>query len=417
MTRAGSLLVPLLLLSASSARATECGELKLQATYLKAAVGAEETLRNASKVKELTAALKSLERRVASACAPKRVGISALPLGYLPVPPGNSSRVTFDPGESWQLVMTAHGLRGGLTLGEPALVQLPAGMHWEVDGKVGKAGDIMIAVATNAQLVIEETSLGKGSWRVEVRGQPTLVSLAQIRGCAEGSSIAGLSPAACAVLARIDPLGGGGALPERGRALLVGEWQYGGPIAIDLGDEELTGMVTGGPPPRLDMPLELTSPIDGITEGRQLMVTFEGNRQNAGGGAGFRLANDCGDDAACAKQRFAVEIWYDRIFGVPFIRTPPRVPYSASIVGRIANRLERPIGGQRMMATAGGRSAITLTDRDGSYRFDGLFPGEVSIFPVARKLGEKPRADQTRTLTAGAAETKATVLYIDRFFE
>ena len=420
-----SSLIGALALVPGALHATECGELRLQSASLKAAATVEQGLGHADKAKDAQTKLKAIDKQREAACAPRKVTISALPLGYVSLPPGNASHASFDPGEKWRLSLATNaGASSGVVFAEMATVDLPHGLHWDTAaGGKTVAGDLMIAYATDATLTVEEPQPGKGVWKVEVKSRPQLVSLAAARSCADGKGDAGakLTPAQCQVLVRADPLGGKATgLPERARAVLLGEWQYGGGTVIELGDEELSEIPESAGAPRLELNLDLSAPIPGISDGKKLTVTLEANGQTGGGGAGLKLAQDCGTDAACDKQRLAVEIWYDRVYGVPFWRTPPAAAGTATgakIGGKITDRLSRPIAGQRVRAIVAGRHAVTMTDSDGEYRFEGLSSGDATIYPISRKMSGKPRADLVKTVPVGMGEQKAPPILVDKLFE
>lgn len=410
----------------SAARATECGDLRLQATNWKAAAAVEQQLNHSGTAREAKTQLEKVERKIQQACAPKTVTIAALPLGYLAVPPGTASRAAFDPPEKWRpQFTTAAGAQAGILFAEPASLDVPRNMHWEADARAVKApGDVLVAVVEGAKLTVEEPQAGRGTWRISTTQKPTLVASSQLRLCAQGkpADLGGLklSQPSCQMLARVDPLGAvAGALPERGRAMLVGEWQYGPQVTLDLGSEELADLSPSGSEPSVPLTLDLSAPIPGVSDGKHLVVTAETNRLPSGGGATFKLSQECAaGDAACEKQWFAEEVWFDRAFGVPFLRAPSTGGTGTRIVGRIADRLERTIVGQRVLVDDAGRHVVTMTNSDGDYRFDGMPAGQATVFPVARHVGDRPaKPDQAKRLLVGSGEAKAPTLLIDKLFE
>jgi hypothetical protein len=418
MLRVRPVLVVLLL--AARARATECGELRLAVAHFKAAATAEEAARRTKQANEAREALHAAQGKLAAACAPRHATILALPLGYLPVPSGNASKLSFDAGDRWRLnIITQAGAPSGIVFMDPVALDLPA-LHWESASLAKAPGEALLAVAVDAQLTVEEPVAGRGSWRIDLKGKPPLtIPMSQIRACAGGKGDAGahLGRDTCQMLARVDPVPRPGAVPDRGRALLVGEWQYGWHTGFELGDVELSELPAGGPAPRLDLALPLSAPIPGIADGKKLEVTFEANRQERLEGVALKLGHECAaDDGVCEGQRFDVEVWYDRIFGVPFLRTPPAAAAATRADGRVTDRLARPVAGQRVTLQSGGRKILTITDKFGDYRFDGLFGGEALIFAVGRKPTSKP-LEESRTVSLGLGELKVPVLYVNKLIE
>ena len=415
--------------AAGSAAATECGELRAEAAQWKAAASVEETLastigdatraKHQAAARESSAQLKNIERRLAAACAPKRTTIAALPLGYVVVPPGNGSRASIDPGERWGLALTTlAGAKSGIVFNDPAIVNVPGGARWESEGKVD---ELAVVVALDAQLTVEEPTQGVGSWRIDLKAAPVVVPAVTLKACAEGGSgnIGGakLPATTCAMLLRVAPLASPTAVPERGRATLIGEWQYGDRAGFELGDE-LAEVASSGPPPRLDLALDLAAPIPGVSEGKKLVVTAGLNRKQNLAGSAVKLAEECGaDDTACQEQWFSVEVWFDRTFAVPFVRRRPLEKTAIRFVGSVADRLGKTLSGQRVMAASTERRIYAITDPEGKYRFDGLPAGELTIAAVGKKLGQKPQAEYQKVLPVGVLSGSAPKILIDRLFE
>jgi hypothetical protein len=202
--------------------------------------------------------------------------------------------------------------------------------------------------------------------------------------------------------------------------VLIAEWQYGWDRTLELGDDELGELPEGdGAGPLLELPLELSAPLPGLSDGKVLRVFVEANRQRRPAGAGIKLGNGCGDDDdACEKLRFTTEVWYDRVFGVPFLRKPDELEKPAAAVGKVTDRLARPVGGQRLLLTAaGGRRVITITDERGEYRFDELPGGEATLMPVGKNPSNLAKGTELRRLLLGTSETKVPVTYVNKLWE
>jgi hypothetical protein len=423
----------LILAGAATARATECGELRLEQARLSAAATVENSLastiadatkaKHQAAAKEASAQLKTVEKKLAAACAPRKATIAALPLGYLSTGPGNASRVSVEPGEKWGLSLTTlAGAGAGITFQDAAIVSAPAGARWEIDSKVaGEANGLALIVATDAQLTVEEPVAGRGAWRIELgKGAPLIVPYAKVKSCASASGAtdvggARLSGASCQMLLRAAPLDGKDAVPERGRAVLLGEWQYGDRVGFEIGDEIAEVAPPPGPAPRVDLVLELSAPIPGISDGKKLLVTAGANRKSGAQGAMVKLAAECGDDSACQDRWHDVEVWYDRAFAVPQVRVRPTG--SGRVTGAILDRLGKLVAGQRVLAQVGDRKVITMADPDSKFRFDGLPAGEVTVTPIARSLSAKPQKALAHSVTLGVAGGIAPKLFIDRLFE
>jgi hypothetical protein len=411
-----------LLGSAPAARATECGEARQAVAHFKHAASVEESLHHSKEAHEAHSGLATAEHKLQSACQPHRVSIAALPLGFVTGAPGNASKTTVDPPPAWQLVVTTRaGAGSGIVFAEPAELEAPGGMHWETAPNAKATAETLLAVATDAQLIVEEPEAGQGTWKIELKNKPQLVPVGQVRACAGGKGDAGvkLDKASCQMLARVDPTASG--LPERGRAVLVGEWQYGWHSTIETGDLEMSEAPSGGPPPRVDLTLTLSAPVPGVSDGKRLDVTVEANKQNRPAGTNFRLAHTCADeDDACQKQRLAVEVWFDRAFGLPYLRVPPSAVAQGKAMGKVADRLARPMVGQRVMVMEGARKIITMSDDVGEYHFGGLSAGPVTVFAVGKKPTDKPGGpggDESRKVSIGVAETKVPILYVNKLFE
>jgi hypothetical protein len=411
------------LLASSAASATECGELRLAVAHLKAAAAIEESLHHAAPAFTARSQLKQAEGKIKSACAPRKANIAALPLGYVSVPPGNLSKITVEPTEAWHLQFTTRaGAKNGLVFAEPATLELPEGLKWETEVSASSAAnELLIAVATDAVVTVEEPAPGKGSWRIEAKAKPALVPLSKLRACAGGKGDAGLKlgRAACALLAGIDPVAQPGALPDRGRAVPLGEWQFGYRGNLELGAEELSEPPSRVGATRVDLPLELSAPLPGVSDGKQLLVTLEANTQDKPDGALLKLGHGgCGDDdEKCEQARFAVEVWYDRAFGVPFLRVPPPGPLTGALTGKVTDRLARPVTGQRVLVTASGRRVITVTDDHGDFRFDALQAGDASVVPVGKLQSNTPKGDETRAVKVGMEALKVPVIFVNKLYE
>ena len=407
---------------ATAAQATECGDARLAVAHYKTAAAVEETLKHAAEVFTAKTNLKAAEKKLQTACVPKHAQIVALPLGYVSVPPGNLSKITVEPQEGWRpTVTTLAGAQNGLVLADPATLTLPAGMRWETPVSASKsAGEILIAVATDATITVEEPEAGKGSWRIEVKAPPQLWPISKIRACASGKDASlKLPKSACQMLLSVDPVPQAGALPPRGRALLHGEWQYGWHAVFELGPDELGELPKAPAPARLDLALELTAPLPEISDGKKLQVTLEANQQDRPANATLKLAHGgcADDDEACEKQRFAVEVWFDRVFGVPFLRAPNAAGAVGALTGKVTDRLARPIAGQRVLVTEAQRRAIAITDDTGGYRFDNLMSGDATVVPVGRDPANIPKNDEARSLKVPLTERKVPLIFVNKLWE
>ena len=130
------------------------------------------------------------------------------------------------------------------------------------------------------------------------------------------------------------------------------------------------------------------------------------------------MAQDCGnDDDACQKQRHAVTVWYDRVFGVPFVRARPAGVAKATATGKVADRLARPMVGQRIMLIESGRRIVTISDDLGEYHFIDLSGGEATVFPVGKKPTDRPGKEEARKTLVGMGEAKVPILYVTKLFE
>jgi hypothetical protein len=400
-----------------NSRATECGEARLAYAHFKAAAQIEQDQHHAGPAHDARSSLEKADSKMRTACTPHKVKLTALPLGYVSLPPGNGSKATFEPGSDWALhLSTAAGAQNGVVFGEAELA-LPAGQKWETPENA-KGPEIFVAVGSDADLTAEEPEAGKGTWKIEV-GKVTLVPMTQIKSCAGGKGDAGLKldKATCQMLAKIDPLGGPNALPEPGRAAYVGEWQYGWKSGLEVGELEMSETPTAGAPAHLDLALSLSAPIPGVSDGKKLSAALQTNGQLKPLGANVKLSQDCGnDDESCQKQRHAVAIWYDRAFGVPFVRVHSG-PAKATATGKVADRLARPMVGQRIMLLEPGRKVITISDDIGEYHFIDLAGGQATIFPVGKKPTDRPGKEESRPANVGMGEAKVPILYVTKLFE
>lgn len=411
------------LTGSGAARATECGEARLAATHLRAAIGFEQMAGHKKEAAEAQGKLKTVEKKLKDACAPRKVTIAALPLAYVSLPPGNLSKAGFQPGESWHLsVTTMAGSSAGIVFDDPAELQLPSGLKWETEPQAKNVdGEIWLAVAEGATLTVEEPQPGKGVWRIEIKARPLLYPMSKLAACVAGKPDPSvkLPGAACSMLLSVDPVATLTALPDRGRAVPLGEWQYGWHSTLDIGGDQIAAPAPDtAAPARLELALELSAPLPGISDGKKLAVTLESNAQDKPSGASFRLGHSCGDDdEKCEKARFAVEVWYDRVFGVPFLRVPPSGAAQARLVGKVTDRLAKPVAGQRVLMTSGARRIVTATDELGDYRFDGLSAGDAAVVPCGKNPANVPTGDETRAVKLGLGETKVPVIYINKLFE
>jgi hypothetical protein len=414
-----SLVVAFLLVRAADAAATECGELRTQVARMKAAQTAEEQMKRSAGVAEAKKLLREAQGKLDKACAPRKVGITALPLAYWPVPTGNLSKIIFELKETWGLTLTTRaGAAAGVSFDTPAQIEVPEGLKWETELSPNRAAlDHLVAIATDAQLTVEEATPGKATWRIEMKAKPLVVPMSKLAGCAGGKHpVQGLTPHACKMLLAVDPLPHVGSVPERGRAVLHGEWQFGWHAGLDLDASTLGDPPANLPPARLDVALELSAPIPGISDGKLLHVSFEGNKQGKVDGAQLKLGHNCADDdEKCELVRFAAEVWYDRVFGSVFLRAPHGA--GGKLAGKVTDRLARPVGGQRMRMSAGERRIYTITDERGDYRADGVTPGPVAVVPVGKDPANAPRGDETRNVQVGLGETKVPVTFVNKLWE
>jgi hypothetical protein len=187
-----------------------------------------------------------------------------------------------------------------------------------------------------------------------------------------------------------------------------------------VGEVEMSE-VPAGPTAHLELPLQLSAPIPGVSDGKKLTVTLRSNRQQKPLGAAIKLSQECGnDDEACQKQRHDVTIWYDRAVGVPFARARAVGAAKATAMGKVADRLARPMIGQRIMllsSTGGGRKIVTISDDLGEYHFTDVAGGEATIFPVGKKPTDRPGKEEARKVMVGLGEAKAPILYVTKLFE
>ena len=415
------------LLGAPSAWATECGEARLQAAQLKAALTVEEggrepseaaaKARRAAGLKDLRTVIAAADKRLAQTCAPLRTTIAALPLAYVTLPPGAASSTVIEPGERWALTLTTQaGAGAGIVFADPILVTLPPGSRFEAVARADEeVGGAWVLIAVDAVLTVEEPAPGRGSMRIELKGAPVLAPLARLRACADGGG--GKLPAStCRLLTQVVPSTAVDGLPERGRATLLGEWQYGDRISLEIGPE-LGELPVGGPPPRLDLVLDLAAPLPGISDGNRLSLSAAANRQAGLEGGRFKLSQGCPADGGCPDSWMATELWFDRVFAVPFHRRRTLPAAMPRVSGAITDRLGAIIPGQRVLAERGDRRVYTLTDADGRYRVEGLGHGESSVAAVGKKLTVKPRIDYVRRFSTGLAPPVVPTLLMDRRFE
>jgi len=393
------------------AMATECGKLRLEAAHWKAA---QPTTKDAA------GQLRAVEKKLQAACAPVRVSVAAIPLAYVPVPLGNLSRAGLDlPAGPGPTFSTRAGAPAGIVFADSVTLDQPA-IHLETELSPNRSvADVLVAIATDVKLTVEEPQAGHGVWKLESAGEPVLMPLSKIRACASGKDkTAKLLAAVCQSLLVVDPSPGTDAIPERGRAVPLGEWQWGWRATIDLVPDSLGVVPNAKLPVRVPMRFELSAPIPGVSDGKRLDVTLENHARVAPEGLSWKLGHGCGDDdVACEKTRFDGEVWFDRAFGVAFLRAPNTPSKTGSLVGKVTDRLARAIGGQRVVATVGGRRAITITDKDGEFRFEGLPAGETVVVPVGRDPANIAKGDEKRQVLLGTAEVKVPVIFVNKLFE
>jgi hypothetical protein len=414
-----------LTLGASSvACATECGELTAVAQHLRAAA----KVTSSPLAKEAQSQLQAVEPKRQAACAPTTVTISALPLGYLPVPAGNLSKASIDLPQASPLVLTTQaGDEGGLVFDEPATLTLPGPVHLESQLQADtRPGDLQVAVALGARLTVDEFQPGRGRWKIAVPKAPQAVTLSALESCAEGKDRPlGLSKGACEGILVSLPRTRPPAVAARGRGLVLGEWQYGWGATIDLGEpeqalseESASELRQSAPPTRVPLRLELSGPIPGVAEDRVLRVILEEAHTRTA--ATFKLGHSCGEeDAACQDRRTGMQLEWDRAFGVPLLRQVPALPGRPSVLlGKITDRLARPIEGQRVAVTLPNRRVVTtVTDREGEYRLVGLPAGELLVSVVGRERAPRQKGDEPKRIVAGLGETKASVIFISKAVE
>jgi hypothetical protein len=408
-----------LLLVGNWASASECGEARLAQAHFKAAAQIEQDQHHSGPAHDARASLEKADAKVRSACAPHAVKVTALPLAYLTLGPGNGSKTTFEPGSDWALhFSTAAGAANGIVFHDPPELTLPGGVKWETPENA-KGPEVFVAIGSDAQLTVDEPEAGKGTWKIEVE-KTALLPLTAIRACAGGKGDAGakLDKATCQMLMRVDPISGPNAMPEPGRAAYIGEWQYGWKSGLEVGDLEMSETPTAGMPAHVELPLSLSAPIPGVSDGKKLVVALQNNGQLKPQGAVFKLAQECGnDDEACQKVRHSVTVWYDRAFGVPFLRQRPVGAAKASAIGKVADRLAKPLIGQRLMLIEPGRKIITISDDIGEYHFIDLAGGEGTIFAVGKKPTAGPGKEESRKAMLGLGEAKVPILYVTKLFE
>lgn len=416
----GALLLVGLLAGGKAAQATECGTARRQVEQLKAAIAVDESARRGKEVAAARAKLQSLQATVDRTCTTKRATIIALPLGYVTLPEGNASKSEITYSENWEITLTTQaGARHGIAFNTPATVTSAWGTKITADEKSGlKPGETLVAVALGASLVVEEPRPGEGTWKIALAAPPTLIPATKLRACADGKlKLEKLTPFSCEVALSAYPLPFPDSVPGRGRAVYVGEWQYGWQAGHVLVTETMGGFAESKDPVRFDLELELDQPLGAITTGlKRLPVTIEGNRQASTDGVTITLGHTCNDDEACEKKHFAAEIWWDRVFAMPILRQPQSVDLVAS--GKVTDRLAKPIAGQRLLLEGKGRRIITSTNKDGEYRFTALGGGEYTLYPVGKSPTNLLKGgEEKRTVQIGFAEAKLPVLFLNRLHE
>src|SRR5262249_20321562 len=160
--------------------------------HFKAAAQIEQDLHHSGPAHDARAALEKAERQMNSACVPHKVSLTALPLGYLSVAPGVSSKTTFEPpsNDTWRLQLTTSaGAAKGVVFAETAELTLPTGMKWETPENA-KGPELYVAIAPDAQLTTNEPETGKGTWKIEAT-QTAMLPMSAIRACAGGKGDAG----------------------------------------------------------------------------------------------------------------------------------------------------------------------------------------------------------------------------------
>jgi len=89
----------------------------------------------------------------------------------------------------------------------------------------------------------------------------------------------------------------------------------------------------------------------------------------------------------------------------------------AMATGKVADRLARPMVGQRVMLLESGRKIITISDDIGEYHFIELAGGEATIFPVGKKPTDRPGKEESRKAMVGLGEAKVPILYVTKLLE
>lgn len=404
--------------AAGRAEATECGETRREVDRLKAAITVDETARRPAQVSAARAKLQLVEKKLAAACATHKATIVALPLGYVTLPEGNGARAEVTYGENWEIKLTTlAGAKNGVVIAGAATLSSPWGTKLVAEAATpAKPWEPLVAVALGPTVTFEEPRAGEGTWKIALASPPELIALAKLRSCADGKvKMDKLPPSACKMLANSYPLATSRSVPERGRAVLVGEWQYGWKAEHTLTPTELGPLPENSLPMRLDLDLELTAPLADVSDGKRLPVTIEGNRQTTTDGTLLQLAHACNDDEACEKKRFAVEVYWDRVFAMPLIR-PPVAGYG-NILGKVTDRLAKPLGGQRLLVTGQGRRIIAITDKDGEFKISGLGGGDYMIYPVGKDPTNLYKSDEKHPMTVGFGDIKMPVIFMNRLHE
>jgi hypothetical protein len=85
--------------------------------------------------------------------------------------------------------------------------------------------------------------------------------------------------------------------------------------------------------------------------------------------------------------------------------------------GKVADRLARPIVGQRVQLVQGNRRVVTISDDLGEYQFIEQSGGEATIFPVGKKPTDRPGKEETRKAMIGMGVAKVPILYVTKLFE
>ncbi len=415
--RRGWVVMMALLFCTFEARATECGDARRAADHLGAAAAAEQALHHAGPAHDARGQADQWDKKVAKACAERRVTLSALPLAYLTSAPGQSHIELEIPASFSLSLSTRAGAAAGIVFREPAHIDIPAGTRWSYTN-----GGVAVVVARDAVLTVNEPKAGLGQWRIDLGPTPPqILPLAALTTCAAGgAAVAHLDRADCQLLTSIVPAPAP-AVPGRGRAVYVGEWQYGWHSGLELGDEELARANDAAATdvvPRVDATLGLSAPLAGISDGKRLSVTFETHAVSHTAGARISLGHECsGDDEKCEAVRFGVAVWFDRVFGVPFIRSVGSSLTQASAAGKIADRLARPMAGQRVMLVSGDRKIVTISDDVGEYRFIQLAGGKATVFPVGKAPTDRPGNEESKQVDIGIGETKVPMLFVNKRFD